>query len=73
MRRFSPRSNEQAQSRELSGQKGDLDDLIVGVAQGVESKAGNSFASPKTKLFAAGLVAPITAGAGPAATSMYLR
>ena len=63
MRRFSLRSNEQARSRELFGRKGDLNDLIAGVAQGVKSKARNSFTSPKTKLFAAGLVAPITAGA----------
>ena len=69
MRRFSPTSNEQALSRQLFGQEGDLNDLIAGV----KSKARDSFTSPKTKLFAAGLVAPITAGAGPAATSMYLR
>ena len=47
--------------------RSDLNDLIAGVIQGVKSKARDSFISPKTKLFAAGLVAPITYGAGPAA------
>ena len=70
---FFSRSNEQAHSKELFGQKSDLNDLIAGVVQGFKSKARDSFTSPKTKLFAAGLVAPITPGAEPAATSMYLR